>query len=75
MVCKYAPQMTSWSGVVVLQMLRNLLFAGCYNGNIYVFNTTTNKYLGCIKGPGGLLLAMIIIDDIVCHSRVATIIF
>lgn len=46
-------------------MLGNLLFAGCYNGNIYVFNTAANNYLGCIAGPGGLLLTMTIVDDMV----------
>lgn len=52
-------------GVVCMQILGNLLFAGCYNGNIYVYNIKTNAYLGSMVGPGGLLLCMTIVQDMV----------
>lgn len=51
------------TGVVSLQMLGRLLFAGCYNGNVYIFDTADRCYLGCLQGPGGLLLSMFIIND------------
>uniref|UniRef100_A0A1Y1MCW8 Uncharacterized protein n=1 Tax=Photinus pyralis TaxID=7054 RepID=A0A1Y1MCW8_PHOPY len=54
---------TKSKGVVCMQILGNLLFAGCYNGNIYVYNIKTNAYLGIMSGPGGLMLSMEIVDD------------
>lgn len=44
-----------------MKIVGRLLFAGCYNGNIYVYNTRTNDFLGTIRGPGGLMLAMEIV--------------
>ncbi|KAK5648999.1 hypothetical protein RI129_003891 [Pyrocoelia pectoralis] len=54
---------TKSKGVVCMQIVSNLLFAGCYNGNIYVYNTKTNAYLGTMNGPGGLMLSMEIVND------------
>lgn len=50
-------------GVVCMQIVGNLMFAACYDGNIYVFNVKTNDSLGVISGPGGLLLSMQIVSD------------
>lgn len=60
-------------GVVCMQIVGKLLFAGCYNGNIYVYNIKTNDYLGTMKGPGGLLLCMNIVDDKVRNILLCTI--
>lgn len=54
---------TKSKGVVCMQIVKNLLFAGCYNGNVYVYNTKTNVHLGTMSGPGGLMLCMEIVDE------------
>ncbi|GJQ86779.1 hypothetical protein Trydic_g5573 [Trypoxylus dichotomus] len=45
-------------GVVCLKVTGDLLFAGCYNGNIYVYSISSKKYLGQIAETGGMLLSM-----------------
>ncbi|KAF5292388.1 hypothetical protein FQA39_LY03422 [Lamprigera yunnana] len=54
---------TKSKGVVCMQIVENLLFAGCYNGNIYIYDTKTNIHLGTMTGPGGLMLSMEIVKD------------
>lgn len=54
---------TKSKGVVCMRIVGSLLFAGCYNGNIYVYNTKTNVHLGTMNGPGGLMLSMEIVDN------------
>ncbi|KAF5274039.1 hypothetical protein FQR65_LT04437 [Abscondita terminalis] len=54
---------TKSKGVVCMQIVGNLLLAGCYNGNIYVYNITNNGYLGTMNGPGGLMLSMEIVKN------------
>lgn len=46
-----------------MKILKNLLFAGCYNGNIYVYNIHAHERLGEITGPGGMLLSMDIFEN------------
>ncbi|KAK4884305.1 hypothetical protein RN001_000576 [Aquatica leii] len=54
---------TQSKGVVCMQIVGNLLLAGCYNGNIYIYDTKNNVYLGTMNGPGGLMLSMEIVKD------------
>lgn len=45
---------------------RSLLFAGCYDGMIYVFSTKTHSHISTIPGPGGaMLLSLAIVNDYV----------
>lgn len=56
----------SGKGVVCMLMYRSLLFAGCYDGLIYVYNTKTQKHVSTIPGPGeGMLLSLAICKDVV----------
>ncbi|XP_034177804.2 uncharacterized protein LOC117603114 [Osmia lignaria lignaria] len=50
-------------GIVCMRLYRDLLFAGCYDGNIYVFNTKDHRLVCSIPGPGNMLLSMEIIDN------------
>ncbi|KRT82302.1 hypothetical protein AMK59_4533, partial [Oryctes borbonicus] len=45
-------------GIVCLKIVGDLLLAGCYNGNIYIYSVSSKKFLGQIAGPGGMLLSM-----------------
>ncbi|XP_076637992.1 uncharacterized protein LOC143350077 isoform X2 [Colletes latitarsis] len=50
-------------GIVCMQLYKQLLFAGCYDGNIYVFDTKDHRLVCSIPGPGNMLLSMEIIDN------------
>ncbi|KAK9294470.1 hypothetical protein QLX08_010926 [Tetragonisca angustula] len=50
-------------GIVCMRLYKQLLFAGCYDGNIYVFDTKDHHYLCSIPGPGNMLLSMEVIDN------------
>lgn len=53
-------------GVVCMLIYKGLLFAGCYDGMIYIFDTKTNVHVSTIGGPGeGMLLSLAIVDDLV----------
>lgn len=54
-------------GIVCMRMYKWLLFAGCYDGNIYVFDTKEQRLVCSIPGPGNMLLSM----DIVKNKMVA----
>ncbi|XP_046750634.1 uncharacterized protein LOC124413888 [Diprion similis] len=54
-------------GIVCMRMYKRLLFAGCYDGNIYVFDTKDRRLVCSIPGPGNMLLSM----DIVKNKMVA----
>ncbi|KAK0087322.1 hypothetical protein PV325_001262 [Microctonus aethiopoides] len=56
-------QYTAGVGIVCMRLYRQLLFAGCYDGNIYVFDTKNAKLVCSIPGPGNMLLSMEIVDD------------
>lgn len=56
----YRHEATNSKGVACMKIVGNLLFAGCYNGKIYVYNLKSKVYLGTMDGPGGLLLCMTI---------------
>ncbi|XP_044598268.1 serine-rich adhesin for platelets-like isoform X2 [Cotesia glomerata] len=56
-------QFTAGVGIVCMRLYKQLLFAGCYDGNIYVFDTKEPKLLCSIPGPGNMLLSMEIVDD------------
>jgi hypothetical protein len=51
------------AGVVCLRVYNNLLFAGCYDGNIYVFSIHDKTQVACIAGPGKMLLCMDIVKN------------
>ncbi|KDR13268.1 hypothetical protein L798_12973 [Zootermopsis nevadensis] len=51
------------SGVVCMRIYNNLLFAGCYDGNIYVFSIHDKKLVTSIPGPGKMLLCMDIVKN------------
>lgn len=48
-----------------MKVVENLLFAGCYDGKIYVYNTKTHKYVGVIDAAGGVILSMEILKNMV----------
>ncbi|CAK9813524.1 Zinc finger protein 106 [Anthophora quadrimaculata] len=50
-------------GIVCMRLYRQLLFAGCYDGNIYVFDTKDHRLVCSIPGPGNMLLSMEVIDN------------
>ncbi|RZB39308.1 uncharacterized protein BDFB_004782, partial [Asbolus verrucosus] len=58
-------QAGSSKGISCMKIVENLLFASCYNGNVYVYNTKTRQYVGLIKGPGGVILSMEILKNII----------
>ncbi|XP_076754625.1 uncharacterized protein LOC143425566 [Xylocopa sonorina] len=50
-------------GIVCMRLYKQLLFAGCYDGNIYVFDTKDRRLICSIPGPGNMLLSMEVIDN------------
>lgn len=48
-----------------MKIVQNLLYASCHNGNIYVYDATSQTYVGAIEGPGGVILSMEIIENMV----------
>ncbi|KAG6799182.1 hypothetical protein HZU73_05285 [Apis mellifera caucasica] len=50
-------------GIVCMRLYKKLLFAGCYDGNIYVFDTKDHRLVCSIPGPGNMLLSMEVIDN------------
>lgn len=56
------------NGAVCLKMHNGLLFAGCYDGFIYVFKLNDEKPFATIPGPGKMLLAMSILGNKVIKS-------
>ncbi|XP_043582176.1 uncharacterized protein PF11_0213-like isoform X3 [Bombus pyrosoma] len=50
-------------GIVCMRLYKQLLFAGCYDGNIYIFNTKDHQLVCSIPGPGNMLLSMEVIDN------------
>lgn len=49
-------------GVVCMYLYERLLFAGCYDGNIYIFDVKKEKLVCSIPGPGKMLLSMAIVN-------------
>ncbi|XP_017757418.1 PREDICTED: uncharacterized protein LOC108548808 [Eufriesea mexicana] len=50
-------------GIVCMRLYKQLLFAGCYDGNIYVFDTKDHRLVCSIPGPGNMLLSMDVVDN------------
>ncbi|XP_078035451.1 uncharacterized protein LOC144469267 isoform X2 [Augochlora pura] len=50
-------------GIVCMRLYKKLLFAGCYDGNIYIFDTKDDRLICSIPGPGNMLLSMEVIDN------------
>lgn len=50
-------------GIVCMRLYKSLLFAGCYDGNIYVFDTKVHRLICSIPGPGNMLLSMEVVDN------------
>lgn len=45
---------------------KQLLFAGCYDGFIYIYNTKMQKHVATIAGPGeGMVLSLVIYKGMV----------
>ncbi|XP_063905425.1 uncharacterized protein LOC135124351 [Zophobas morio] len=63
LVRKY--QVSNSKGISCLRVSGDLLFASCYNGNVYVYDIKTHKYVGSIEGPGGVILSMEVVKNIV----------
>jgi hypothetical protein len=58
-------QATNCKGICCMKIVKNLLFASCHNGSIYVYNIKNHTYVGTIEGPGGVILSMEILENIV----------
>ncbi|EFN71861.1 Zinc finger protein 106 [Camponotus floridanus] len=50
-------------GIVCMRLHGQLLFAGCYDGNIYVFDTRNHKLVCSIPGPGNMLLSIEVVNN------------
>ncbi|XP_011696042.1 PREDICTED: uncharacterized protein LOC105454836 isoform X2 [Wasmannia auropunctata] len=50
-------------GIVCMRLHKQLLFAGCYDGNIYVFDINTHKLVCNIRGPGNMLLSVEVVNN------------
>ncbi|RLU22900.1 hypothetical protein DMN91_005178 [Ooceraea biroi] len=50
-------------GIVCMRLYEQLLFAGCYDGNIYVFDTNNHKLVCSIRGPGNMLLSLEVVSN------------
>ncbi|XP_070160563.1 extracellular matrix-binding protein ebh isoform X2 [Polyergus mexicanus] len=50
-------------GIVCMRLSGQLLFAGCYDGNIYVFDTRNHKLIRSIPGPGNMLLSIEVVHN------------
>ncbi|XP_066599763.1 titin homolog [Prorops nasuta] len=56
-------QYSAGVGIVCMRLHKKLLFAGCYDGNIYVFDTRNHELVCSISGPGNMLLSMEIVGN------------
>ncbi|XP_063232070.1 microtubule-associated protein futsch [Bacillus rossius redtenbacheri] len=56
-------QLKAGCSVVCMTSYNNMLFAGCYDGNIYVFSLQDKKHITTIAGPGKMLLCMDIVKN------------
>ncbi|CAG9854422.1 unnamed protein product [Phyllotreta striolata] len=54
---------TMSKGVPCMKLVGKCLFAGCRNGNIYVFNLETNVLLDTLRGPGDVIVSMEILNN------------
>ncbi|CAH1116074.1 unnamed protein product [Phaedon cochleariae] len=53
-------------GIGCLKTFGRLLFASCHNGNVYVYNTEKNTFIGIMDGPGGVITSMeVIVNQVV----------
>ncbi|KAK7866122.1 hypothetical protein R5R35_011638 [Gryllus longicercus] len=50
-------------GVVCMRVYNHLLFAGCYDGNIYIYSTQDQSFISCIPGPGKMLLCLDVVKN------------
>ncbi|KAG5320799.1 ZN106 protein, partial [Pseudoatta argentina] len=50
-------------GIVCMRLYKQLLFAGCYDGNIYVFDINNHKLIHSIRGPGNMLLSVEVVNN------------
>ncbi|XP_011868822.1 PREDICTED: uncharacterized protein LOC105562524 isoform X2 [Vollenhovia emeryi] len=50
-------------GIVCMRLHKQLLFAGCYDGNIYVFDINNHKLVCSIQGPGNMLLSVEVVNN------------
>lgn len=55
-----------------MKIVQNLLYASCHNGNIYVYDAKSQTYVGQIDGPGGVILSMQIISNMVFILLITT---
>ncbi|XP_044728623.1 zinc finger protein 106 [Chrysoperla carnea] len=56
-------ELLAGKGIVCLLEYQKLLFAGCYDGFIYVFDIITNQLVTKFVGPGGMILALDVFDN------------
>ncbi|KAJ8965836.1 hypothetical protein NQ317_013631 [Molorchus minor] len=52
-----------FSGIGCLKVIKNLLFASCHNGSIYVYDMNQNVLIDSIPGPGGVILSMEVLEN------------
>ncbi|XP_018351346.1 PREDICTED: uncharacterized protein LOC108753885 isoform X2 [Trachymyrmex septentrionalis] len=60
---KQVTQYEAGVGIVCMRLYRQLLFAGCYDGNIYVFDINNHKLIHSIRGPGNMLLSIEVVNN------------
>lgn len=54
-------------GAVCLRVAGGLLFAGCYDGCVYVFRAADRQPLAQLRGPAVMLLALAVLGTKVCN--------
>lgn len=50
-------------GISCLKIYGNHLLAGCYNGSVYIYNLDGAKLLLVLKGPGGSIVCMEVLNN------------
>ncbi|XP_030764768.1 uncharacterized protein LOC115889002 [Sitophilus oryzae] len=50
-------------GISCMNIYNSHLFAGCYNGNVYVYNLNTQSNVAIMEGPGGGIISMEVLHN------------
>lgn len=50
-----------------MKKFNDFLFAGCYTGTICVYNLRTKRHVAALKGPGGGILSMEVLNNQVSY--------
>lgn len=54
---------TNSKGIGCMKIIGKCLFASCHNGEVYVYNVESNTFVGNLKGPGGVIISMEVLEN------------